>query len=80
MPKLHLTEWKVDKKDVFEQRVLLMKILIENTRLGLKVSKDISDGLLENKMAVIDVEDLEKATEVVQKLNELGISVEIQNK
>ncbi len=80
MPKLYLTEWKVDKKDLFEQRILLMKVLIENTRLGLKVSKDISDGLLENKMAVIDVEDLEKATEVVQKLNELSVSVEIQNK
>ena len=80
MPKLYLTEWKVDKKDLFEQRILLMKVLIENTRLGLKVSKDISDGLLENKMAVIDVEDLEKATEVGQKLNELGIFVEIQNK
>ena len=80
MPKLHLTEWKIDKKDVFQQRILLMKVLIENTRLGLKVSKDISDGLLENKMAVIDVEDLEKATEVGQKLNELGIFVEIQNK
>ncbi len=80
MPKLHLTEWKVDKKDVFEQRILLMKVLIENTKLGLKISKDISDGLLESKMAVIDVEDLEKANEVVQKLRELGISVEIQNK
>ncbi len=80
MPKLHLTEWKVDKKDVFEQRILLMKVLIENTKLGLKISKDISDGLLESKMAVIDVEDLEKANEVVQKLSELGISVEIQNK
>jgi len=80
MPKLHLTEWKVDKKDVFEQRILLMKVLIENTRLGLKVSKDTSDGLLENKMVVIDVEDLEKATAVVQKLGELGVSVEIQNK
>ena len=80
MPKLHLTEWEVDKRDFFEKRILLMKILIENTRLGLKISKDISDGLLENKMAVIDVEDLEKANEVVQKLSELGISVEIQNK
>ncbi len=80
MPKLHLTEWKIDKKDVFQQRILLMKVLIENTRLGLKVSKDISDGLLANKMAVIDIEELEKATEVGQKLRELGISVEIQNK
>ncbi len=50
----------------------------KNTKLGLKVSKDISDGLLENKEALIEVEDLEKANNFARELRDLGVSVEIE--
>jgi ribosomal protein L7/L12 len=78
MPKLRLKEWKVKEADLFRQRVSMIGVIVENTKLGLKVSKDISDGLLENKEAVIEVEDLEKATDFAEKLRNFGVLVEIE--
>lgn len=78
MPKLRLKEWKVKETDLFRQRVSMIGVIIENTKLGLKVSKDLSDGLLENKEAVIEVEDLEKANSFAEKLGDFGVLVEIE--
>ena len=78
MPKLRLKEWKPKETDLFSQRVSVIGIIVENTKLGLRVSKDISDGLLENIEAVIKVEDMEKANSFAQKLRDFGVSVEIE--
>jgi hypothetical protein len=40
---------------------MLMKVLVEKIKLGLRISKDIADGLLENKEALIKSDHLEKA-------------------
>jgi ribosomal protein L7/L12 len=78
MPRLRLKSWTPDANDLFDQRVMMMKVLVENTKLGLRISKDIADGLLESKEASIEVDDLEKADSFAQKLKDLGVSVEIE--
>ena len=78
MPKLRLKSWKVEESNLFSQRVSMIGVIVENTKLGLKVSKDISDGLLENKETLIEVEDAEKADSFAQKLRNLGVVVEIE--
>ena len=77
MPKINLTEWKIDKNDVFNQRVLLMQVLIEHTKLGLKLSKDAADNLLAGKSATIEANDSESVGGFLKKLGDLGVSAKI---
>lgn len=76
--KLRLTKVQPDDKNLFGQKVAILGVIVKNTKLGLKVSKDILDDLLDGKDTVIEIEDTEKADNFAQELKDLGVSVEFE--
>jgi hypothetical protein len=78
MKKIKISNWNINKANVFNERVHLMHVILEHTKLGLKGSKDICDNLIEGKEEIIEVVNEETLDAFSAKLTEKGVIFTIE--